>query len=853
MRKIGDEAGGVGKKKPEGEEVESRKQGSETNRKATTHKADPLKKPGQDRPMHELQVDKAELEVQNDEIRRTMAELKASEEKYCTIVDSSYDWEYLKSPEGSFIYVSPSCKSTTGYGPEAFLQDPDLMLKIIHPDDRDIHIKHRKEALAINGVNHPVDFRIIKRDGDEVWIGHRCQKVFSRDGKYIGVRGSNRNITGRKRTEKVLFESEQQYHLLADYANKLKDISVSFTETSDMQDLFNRIADSFRLFTGSIVATFAVYHKETQYLQLVSLSTDSASKPKIDAIFGPEIFEMLMPIGPDMQQELLNQGIRRFKDIRELSVGVISQENSDLFMQSVGCNQIVACPISDGVEIAGVCTAYLSESLSMVPDDILKTYLHMVRAYAKRQQIAEALRESEKHYRLLAENSEDVIWTLDPQFRFTYISPSVFKLRGLTPEEAIQEVFTDTLAPDSVKKVRETIAVGLPDFEKGLPMRARLDVEQYRKDGSTVWVEISVKTMTDDAGMLRGFVGISRDISERKQVEGQLKKSEAKYRLLSEHTADIVWLMDMDLKITYQSPSAEKQTGYTSHELRELHLEERITPESLKLALEVFNKDLPRIVADQAYNPITVLELEYCRKDGTTFWAESKFSIIRDGSGKPVSILGEARDIAERKSAEAKLIKSYESIKKTLDDAINTMVKIVELRDPYTAGHQQKVADLATAIAREMKLEDSSIDQIRTAALIHDIGKIYVPSDILSKPGKLSDIELGLIKTHSRSGYDIVKGMDFPCSIARAILEHHERLDGSGYPDGITGEDMLLESKILVVADVVEAMAAHRPYRPALGIAKALEEISKNRGTLYDPVVVNACIDLFSSGRFKFQ
>jgi PAS domain S-box-containing protein/putative nucleotidyltransferase with HDIG domain len=216
-------------------------------------------------------------------------------------------------------------------------------------------------------------------------------------------------------------------------------------------------------------------------------------------------------------------------------------------------------------------------------------------------------------------------------------------------------------------------------------------------------------------------------------------------------------------------------------------------------------------------------------------------------------ILSSIGDISERKLTEEKLAKSYESVKKTLNDAIDTIAKIVETRDPYTAGHQRKVAELAVAIGSEMKLEDALIDQIRMAATIHDIGKMYVPSDILSKPGKLSDIEFSLIKTHSQGGYNIVKDMDFPCVVAQAILQHHERLDGSGYPNGLKGEDTLLEAKILAVADVVEAMVSHRPYRPALGVDKALEEISKNKGKLYDPQVVDTCLELFKSSEFQFK
>jgi HD-GYP domain-containing protein (c-di-GMP phosphodiesterase class II) len=152
-----------------------------------------------------------------------------------------------------------------------------------------------------------------------------------------------------------------------------------------------------------------------------------------------------------------------------------------------------------------------------------------------------------------------------------------------------------------------------------------------------------------------------------------------------------------------------------------------------------------------------------------------------------------------------------------------------------------------------MQFDDIQIDHLKTAAVIHDIGKMYIPSDILSRPGKLTDMEFALIKTHAQAGYDVVKGMDFPGAIAETVLQHHERLDGSGYPNGLKGEDTLMKAKILAVADVVEAMASHRPYRPALGIDKALEEISRNKGKLYDPDAVDACLELFNSGRFEFK
>jgi len=188
---------------------------------------------------------------------------------------------------------------------------------------------------------------------------------------------------------------------------------------------------------------------------------------------------------------------------------------------------------------------------------------------------------------------------------------------------------------------------------------------------------------------------------------------------------------------------------------------------------------------------------------------------------------------------------SEERLKKTMDAAIDTMSKIVEAKDPYTAGHQKNVSQIATFIAQEMKLPQNKIEGIRIASLIHDIGKISVPTELLNKSITLSDTEFSLIKDHSQIGYDILKFIDFFYPVAQIVLQHHERLDGTGYPNSLKGDEILLEAKIIGVADVVEAMSSHRPYRPALGIDAALEEISKNKAILYDSKVVDACLKIF--------
>jgi HD-GYP domain-containing protein (c-di-GMP phosphodiesterase class II) len=211
------------------------------------------------------------------------------------------------------------------------------------------------------------------------------------------------------------------------------------------------------------------------------------------------------------------------------------------------------------------------------------------------------------------------------------------------------------------------------------------------------------------------------------------------------------------------------------------------------------------------------------------------------------------QEVAERKLAEEKLQQSYAKLQKNLDETVHAMSLTAEKRDPYTAGHQKRTTELAMALAGEMGLSEHQIKGVQMAGLIHDMGKISIPAEILSKPGKLNEVEIQLVRRHPQAAFEILKKIDFPWPVDLIVLQHHEKMDCSGYPQGLAGEEILLEARILCVADVVESIESHRPYRPGLGIDTALEEISKNRGTLFDEDVVDACLRLFKEKNFQYQ
>jgi PAS domain S-box-containing protein/putative nucleotidyltransferase with HDIG domain len=242
-------------------------------------------------------------------------------------------------------------------------------------------------------------------------------------------------------------------------------------------------------------------------------------------------------------------------------------------------------------------------------------------------------------------------------------------------------------------------------------------------------------------------------------------------------------------------------------------------------------------------------ELHFRDKKGNMHLGLTSASLIK--IGKELCVLTQTQDITERKQIEKELLNTLESFRKAITTTINVLVTALESRDPYTAGHQYRSAKLACAIAKEIGLPEDKIEGIRMAGIIHDIGKLSIPAEILTKPTKLANIEFSMIKEHCRNGYEMLKNVESPWPLAEIVFQHHERIDGTGYPRKLKGDEILLEARILSVADVVEAMASHRPYRASLGIEAALGEIEKNKGILYDTLIAEACLRLFREKHYQ--
>jgi len=441
-----------------------------------------------------------------------------------------------------------------------------------------------------------------------------------------------------------------------------------------------------------------------------------------------------------------------------------------------------------------------------------------------------------EQYRRLFELSREALFTVLPDGRPVEANRACLELFGYSSSELASVRMTDLYANETDRtKVNSEIATGAEHIET--------EVRFKKKDGTVMDCHCAFNVTHSENGQPITCYGAVRDITEEKRSRDALKSTEECYRTLFDNTLDAISLVRPDGLLLDANPAYLRLLGYSASDIGRVNvLDQYVNPDSRRQFLEQISRK-------------GVLEDEVRLKtaDGRVLdFARSAVKRVND-EGNVVAFQSVHRDITEQKKLDAALRESHASAQRMLDGLMQVIEQMTETRDAYTAGHQRRVAGLAVAIARQMELpEDTCVYLVDIAARVHDIGKIAVPAEILAKPGKLNRAEFALVKTHSQTGYDILSKAELPYPVALAVLQHHERVDGSGYPQGLAADDIVPEASILAVADVVEAMSSHRPYRPALGLDLALEEISDGAGTRYDADVVDACMAVFALGGFKF-
>ena len=465
-----------------------------------------------------------------------------------------------------------------------------------------------------------------------------------------------------------------------------------------------------------------------------------------------------------------------------------------------------------------------------------EVFLSVIRDITDRKLAEEELRQNELRYETFINATDDMAFLKDDELRYVIVNEANAAYFGRSVEETIGRTDADLMPAEAAARCRLT---DVDAVESRATVLAHEEV-----DGRTYETRKFPVALAGDRVGVGGYV---RDITDRKVAEEELRASQQVLEgIMNAIPVRVFW---KDRRLVYLGCNAEfaRDAGFADPK-------EIVGKDDYQMGwrdqAESYRDDDLQVI-ESGCSKVLMEEPQTTPQGDTITLLTSKMP-LRDSSGEISGVLGTYMDITERKVAEAKIHRQAQQLQRTVEGTVLAMSRVVETRDPYTAGHERRVAELAVAIGKEMGMAVEGLDALHLAGTIHDVGKIAVPAEILAKPGGLSEVEFSLIKGHPETGFDILGAIDFGCPVAELVRQHHERLDGSGYPRGLAGEDILPEACVLAVADVVEAMSSDRPYRAALGIEAALAEIRQHAGVKYDEAVVAACVRLFEEQGFEF-
>jgi len=701
--------------------------------------------------------------------------LQDSEEYLKKLFEYAPDAYYVNDLKGNFIDGNLAAERIIGLKREELIGKNILKLKLL--SIKDIPKATKSIAKNIMGLaTGPEEYVIIRKDKSTVAVEISSYPVKIKGKTYI--LGIARDITERKKAEKVLAESEERYRTVFENTGTAmlvieEDLTVSMVNTQ--------------------CEKLSGYSKEE--IENKMKWTDFVVSEDLERMKKYHIARRQAGEKPPTEYEF------RMADKK----GAVK----DIFMK-----------------------------IGMVPHS--KKSVASLTDITQRKQAEEELR---LHAAIMDNVAEGICLTGLDDLLIKWTNEKFARMFGNEPGELIGK-HVDIIDAPAEEKTSAKTRTSIEDVIRKTG-EWHGEVRNIKRDGTHLWCYANV-SLFDHPKYGKVTVSVNTDITEHKLAEDSVKNAKDELQTILDSVPAIIFYKDTKDRFVRINKTMADSLKVQVKDILGKTTEELFPKEQA----EQMKKDDQEVIISGKIKKSIIQP--YTTPDGIKFLSSDKIP-YQDEKGKIIGVIGLAKDITEQRKSEQELLQSYQKLKKTMNATIEIISKIVEAKDPYTAGHQLKVSQLATAIAKELNLSPDKVEGIRIASLIHDIGKIGLPTEILSKPTRLSDLEFSLIKEHPQIGYNTLKSIDFSYPVANIVLQHHERMDGSGYPSGLSGENILVEARILGVADTVEAMSSFRPYRPALGIDAALEEISKNRGILYDPKVVDSCLKLFKEKGFKFE
>lgn len=834
--------------------------------------------------------------------RRDKEALEASKERLETLFEYAPDAFFLHDPEGTVIYINNTAEKLTGHTKDEVIGMSITKLGITSQSNLSPKFPSSGEMIDSKQITISEEVTLNRKDGKRIPVELRTFPT-SIGGKTVLI-GIFRDISGRKRAEQALRESEQRHRLLAE----------NVTDTILAMDIYLR----FTYVSPSITT-------------LLGYLVDEAMSKTLEEILTPESFGIATDV---FQEEFTFDQQRDPLRSKTLELELIHKHGG---------------------------TVWVEFKLSMLRDPANRPVgiLGVFRDITERKKMEGDLKTSEEKMRIIFESTADGIYVFTLDGTVIQTNKSALRLGEFTrKDEIIGKIFFDFISPEDQERVMENLPGNVAGQDQSRTFECRL----LKNNGDTYDAELDITLLRDEYGNPAGFVSTVRDITERKLVEEAIRESEQRYRLLAENATDIILAMDVYLQIIYVNPSIQKALGYSVDEAISKTLEELLTPDSFHLLTETFKEEFT-LDAQRDPQRSRAMEVELIHKNGKTIWSEMILSLLRDSENRPIGILGVARDITERKRTEEILIKSASEWRRTFDtmpdavmlldrnykitrvnkaaariiglpfqeivglscfqcihasdapmeycphartiadgkehsveiydeerdryffittspledrsgsvhimhditerkqaeealrkaslETLQTMSQLVEVNDPYTAGHSKRVTELAVEIAREMGLDSGQLETLRIAGYLHDLGKVGIPGTVLNKPSRLTRSEWVMIRHHPEISAQASRNVAAFKDAVPVIRFHHESWDGSGYPDGIKGEEIPLLARILAVADTYDAMTSERPYRKALTNQQAIEELVNCSGSRLDPHVVQVFIDMLGSSNNK--